>query len=176
MPKNTVVQLLPPDHLERIVHTYRYAIARQYATGLVLDAACGWGYGSAMLAEAVHVEKVIGLDEDETALWHARKLYPEVTFRNADLNATDALIECDTLVCVETIEHLQEPDRFIARAKEVVRHRVILSTPIVPTKHKNPYHLHDFTEQQVCDWFTDWRLLRGEQQYSIYFIGVWERK
>ena len=80
MPENVAIQLLPKDHVERRVHEYRYRVASKFAFGNTVYAACGWGYGSAMLARCTDVTKVVGCDQDETALWHARKLYPARDF------------------------------------------------------------------------------------------------
>ena len=43
-------------------HWHRYALAARYAAGRrVLDAACGEGYGSALLAR--HAKDVVGVDK-----------------------------------------------------------------------------------------------------------------
>ena len=55
-------------------HWHRYAFARRLAAGRrVLDAACGEGYGSAMLSEVA--ADVVGVDLDEAAVVHARSRY-----------------------------------------------------------------------------------------------------
>ena len=61
-------------------HWHRYAVAVPAAAGLrVLDAACGEGYGSALLARtAAHV---VGLDVDAEAVAHARERYARANLR-----------------------------------------------------------------------------------------------
>jgi SAM-dependent methyltransferase len=55
-------------------HWHRYAVAVPLARGLrVLDAACGEGYGSALLARSA--ASVVGVDVDAGAVAHARERY-----------------------------------------------------------------------------------------------------
>ena len=52
-----------------VEHYQRYQLACQVVSGkIVLDAACGEGYGSSLLAQ--HAKKVIGLDIDEIGRAH----------------------------------------------------------------------------------------------------------
>jgi len=66
-------------------HVHRYAFARDLVAGLnVLDAACGEGYGSALLStKAAHVT---GVDISAQAIEHASACYPSdsLTFRVSD--------------------------------------------------------------------------------------------
>ena len=58
-------------------HWHRYAFAQSFAHGKrVLDAACGEGYGSAMLARAG--AEVLGVDVDAQTVCHARARYGAV--------------------------------------------------------------------------------------------------
>jgi 2-polyprenyl-3-methyl-5-hydroxy-6-metoxy-1,4-benzoquinol methylase len=54
----------------------------------------------------------------------------------------------DSLVSLETIEHLAHPWVWLGSLSGDVK-ELILSVPIIPTKHANPFHLHDFTEADV---------------------------
>ena len=55
-------------------HWHRYVFARQLAKGKrVLDAACGEGYGSALLADVA--ASVVGADISDQAIAHARSRY-----------------------------------------------------------------------------------------------------
>src|SRR6266403_4168752 len=52
-------------------HWHRYAFARRFATGKrVLDAACGEGYGTALLSKVASA--VVGVDIDAATVAHAR--------------------------------------------------------------------------------------------------------
>src|SRR4051812_19679346 len=72
-------------------HIARYTLARQYLPkeGLVLDAACGLGYGSATLAQAGNSVRVVGIDSSAFAVDYAsrnfRPYLPNVEFRQGDV-------------------------------------------------------------------------------------------
>ncbi len=60
----------------RYEHYHRYALASIWcADERVLDAACGEGYGSALLAESAR--SVHGVDLSTAAIEHARRRYGE---------------------------------------------------------------------------------------------------
>ena len=62
------------DRKLEIEHYQRYLSVRKLAEGkCILDAACGEGYGSNILAETA--KEVIAIDLDKDAVSRARKLY-----------------------------------------------------------------------------------------------------
>ena len=98
-------------------HWHRYAFARRFARDKrVLDAACGEGYGSAMLAPAA--ASVLGVDIDEPAVAHARQRYAQhanLRFEQGDCTALacgDA--QFDLIVSFETLEHVAAQQALIA--------------------------------------------------------------
>src|SRR5688572_18887091 len=108
-----------PECVREIAHEHwhRYAFARPLARGRrVLDAACGEGYGSALLAAAGG--QVLGVDVDPAAIAHARARYagaPGLRFDVADATALDALPDASfDLVCsFETLEHVEAQERLL---------------------------------------------------------------
>ena len=137
-------------HLRRYHHACESITTRD----TVVDAACGSGYGSALLAK--RAAWVIGIDDYGDALVDAQTHYQDqrsLWFVQADLDQC-ILPACDVLVSLETVEHLRQPERFIQQVRACARREIILSTPIIPTVGKNPFHRSDFTLDQVRSWFT----------------------
>src|SRR5262252_5618642 len=90
-------------------HWHRYQFASAVASGRrVLDAACGEGYGSALLARTA--QSVVGLDIDAAAVQHARARYGKqsnLRFEQGDAIALPAFASpFDLIVSFETLEHV----------------------------------------------------------------------
>jgi SAM-dependent methyltransferase len=133
-------------------HYHRYAMARHWVKGKdVLDAACGEGYGSHLLALNAH--SVIGVDIDAQAVRHAEKTYPQdnLTFIQSDvlkLPLADNLF--DVVVSFETLEHLAEHQELLNEFKRVLKPDglILISTPDKheysdKTGFKNEYHVRE---------------------------------
>jgi SAM-dependent methyltransferase len=99
-------------------HWHRYAWARGFAQGgRVLDAACGEGYGSALLADVA--ASVVGVDISDVAVAHARARYRDranLSYLQADATALDALPDAsfDLIVSFETLEHVEAQEALVA--------------------------------------------------------------
>jgi 2-polyprenyl-3-methyl-5-hydroxy-6-metoxy-1,4-benzoquinol methylase len=139
-----------PDETEPGVvalHVKRYDFARTLCEGcVVLDAACGVGYGSALLAETA--ARVVGVDVDESALGYARTRYarPNLEFVHGDLQCLAFEDGSFDVVCAfEAIEHLDRPETFVSEAARLLRDAglFVASTPHVASTNRepeNPYH------------------------------------
>jgi SAM-dependent methyltransferase len=98
-------------------HWHRYAFTLPFARGRrVLDAACGEGYGSALLAR--EAGSVLGLDIGDAAVAHARSRYgaqPNLRFDVADCTALDHLpaASFDLIASFETLEHVEAQERML---------------------------------------------------------------
>ncbi len=115
-------------------HYHRYALASRWCKNLrTLDAACGEGYGSALLAPSA--ASVDGVDISEQAISHARQRYAElenVNYHLADCTSLPfADDEFDRVVSFETLEHLAEQDQLMAEFRRVLKPDgcLILSSP-----------------------------------------------
>jgi len=158
---------LDPDSLERLVptaldpadaaaqatlalHVERYAWAAAAAKpGRLLDCACGVGYGTAILLREAKVTAALGVDVSPDAIAHASATYggPRVRFVACDALALDDAEGFDTIVSLETIEHVADPERLVAKFASLLRPggRLVASVPTTPSVDLNPHHLHDFT-------------------------------
>lgn len=154
-------------------HIVRYHLAADQikAGDRVLDAACGLGYGSYVLAHLTQSALVLGVDGSEYAVEYAGKNFAScesrLTFQRAWL--PDHLFEFpdesfDVIVSFETLEHVQNPEGLLAEFSRLLSPggRVIVSVPNnwadETGKDPNPHHLHVYTLE----------LLRG--QMSRHFV------
>lgn len=134
-----------PDHWER----YEFA-ARHLGSGPVIDIACGCGYGSALLARAGG-GRLVGLDIDQASIEWARRHYGHAaTFDLAAENWPLPDGWARAVVCLETIEHVRAPGRFLAEAARVLAPggRLIASTPLNESETRfapaNPFHIREY--------------------------------
>ena len=88
------------------LHVARYEFAARHAHGRVLDIACGVGYGTRLLAD--RGSEAVGVDLDREAIAYATKRYgcAGVTFVAGDALAFQDGAGFDTIVSLETIEHV----------------------------------------------------------------------
>lgn len=137
-------------------HIARYILASRFVRpgDTILDAACGLGYGAAVLAANTDTTTIIGVDNSDFAIAYAAAnyaaTYPSVRFQAADLSTLAFLHDgsIDVIVSMETLEHLANPAEFLRECRRVLRPsgRAILSVPnqwVDETgKDPNPHHLH----------------------------------
>lgn len=137
--------------VEATIHLTRYLNAQPYVTGKrVLDAACGEGYGSALMKQW-GAKSVVGVDISEEAVETAKTLFSKkgieyLQHNVEELPFSDASF--DMVVSLETIEHLDHPDIFLHELRRVVKEggTIIISCPNDQyyadnvSDYSNPYH------------------------------------
>jgi cyclopropane fatty-acyl-phospholipid synthase-like methyltransferase len=164
-------------------HRQRYHFASEmFGDGeLILDIACGCGYGAAILAERGG-SSVVAVDKDASALSEGARLFPSasINFRKIDVETPfpSDLGEkkFDFAVSFETLEHLANPEKFLQRLRQVVKKdgMVMISCPngenLSEEKRKNPtnpYHFHEYTRKEFAEMV--------ENTFSdATFYGQWE--
>ncbi|HWS27165.1 MAG TPA: class I SAM-dependent methyltransferase [Xanthomonadales bacterium] len=148
-------------------HMHRYAFAATFSGGKrVLDAACGEGYGSALLARAG--AQVLGVDISADTVAHARARYADIAcldFEQADVTALDHLADAsfDLIVSFETLEHVQAQERMVAGFARLLAPggRLLISSPDKRTysdlrNYHNEFHLRELYRDELE------ALLRGQ--------------
>lgn len=167
----------PSDQATLHIHLERYEFAARNLGGeRVLDMACGCGYGTALLAERHPDKQVTGVDIDPKAIAYAQRHYqlPNLRYVCADAERFDEGQGFDSIVSLETIEHLPDPVRLVANYARLLTAggRVIASVPITPTLDGNPHHLHDFSRRSFLALFRRHRLHPSEQ--ALEQIQWWQ--
>jgi SAM-dependent methyltransferase len=115
-------------------HFHRYALAARWCAGAdVLDAACGEGYGAALLARSA--ASVIGVDISAETVAHAQGRYgtdERLKFQAEDCASLPFAADTfDRVVSFETLEHVAAQEEMLSEFKRVLRPGgfLILSSP-----------------------------------------------
>ncbi len=135
-------------------HLAAYRHARELARGRdALDAGCGEGFGTVLLAETAR--SVLGIDYAANAVAVARATYarPNLEFRQLDVLAlADLGRQFDLITNFQVIEHLSDPVRFVTAVRAALAPGGVLmiTTPNRLTSvSENPVHLHEYTAAEL---------------------------
>jgi SAM-dependent methyltransferase len=160
------VERLEPGTIEwlRFIgnHKARYRFALEFLPAgperLVIDVACGVGYGAHMIA-TTNGTRVLGIDRDRAALAIAATSFSHhaVEWRRDDCPALETLPEspcADAIVSLETLEHLEAPGAFLARCRSLLKPDapLIISTPNQLVTGHTPgdwaHHVREYTPSE----------------------------
>jgi SAM-dependent methyltransferase len=152
-PERFVPELMHGELVEA-EHLARYWWASTLVEGkVVLDAGCGVGYGSNILARS-GARQVIAVDAASAALEAAQAdVHPSVRLLQGDvrrLPLDDG--SCDVVVCFEVIEHLDDPEVALDEFARVLSPDGVLAVSS-PNRNVyvpgNPHHKHEFVPEEL---------------------------
>jgi SAM-dependent methyltransferase len=141
-------------------HWHRYSVMLPAARGRrVLDAACGEGYGSWLLAGSA--ADVVGIDVDSAAIGHAVARYaprPNLRYMQASCSALPlATGSIDLIVSFETIEHLDGQEAMLTEFRRVLAPTgaLVISSPnkaiySEETGYANEFHVRELTRNELA--------------------------
>ncbi len=139
-------------------HMLRYAWAAPAVAGKrVVDAACGSGFGTALLAHA-NAAEVVGVDLSEGCVRHCSEVWKLTNARFVEGNVED--LGCsgvgpfDVAVTFETLEHVERPERALDALRSVLSEGgvVIGSVPgETDALEANEFHLHAFDRAKLLE-------------------------
>jgi SAM-dependent methyltransferase len=135
-------------------------IAARVARGVVLDMACGEGYGSDVLSRTA--ARVVGVDGNPEAHEHAKLRYtgPNLTFEWGAVETFGEPASFDAVVFLQTIEHVIDPPAVLAHFRRILKPGgvVFVSTPnvlkLAPAGHAksdNPWHLREYRAGEFAE-------------------------
>src|SRR5208283_2387821 len=167
-------------------HWHRYAFARRFVQGKrVLDAACGEGYGTALLG--AFAKSAVGIDVDLATINHASATYGEGTrVRFMPTSCTGLPLpsaSLDVIVSFETIEHLsgeEQPDMLSEFARVLAPDGLLVISS--PNKrlysdardYVNPYHLRELYRDELSQLLgRRFPAQRWYHQRLAYWSGIW---
>lgn len=182
--KFTGERMIPEFNKEDIIyleHITRYFFAEQFVKNkVVLDAACGSGYGTYCLSKS-GAKKVIGVDISKETINYAKSKYAAKRIEFIVGNVENLPFKdgnFDVIVSMETIEHLQYPDKFLKEAKRLLKKNgfILLSTPNSLVYPKgNIFHIHEFTEKElnkkILNYFKNSKLFYQHNCISSYILN-----
>lgn len=166
-------------------HVARYNLfARHAKDRCVLDAGCGFGYGTAILSKN-HAKMVIGIDNSKKAIRYASDKYS-----HNDIKYIVADITCipfpdntfDTIYAFEAIEHIKDDNTFLTEIIRTLKDGgyAFISTPNKELSGyedgtaKNQYHFREYGlnefECLLNNHFSDVKMY-GERYSQRYLTG-----
>jgi ubiquinone/menaquinone biosynthesis C-methylase UbiE len=166
-------------------HWHRYLYATQFVNDkVVLDIACGEGYGAFLLAK--HAKKVIGIDISQEVVFRASNKYirHNLEFHIGSVAAIPLKVNeaFDIITSFETIEHVSEEDqkKFLLEVKRLLKPNglFIVSTPnkLTFSDARNcncKYHIKEFYIQEYKEFlkkFFHHIVILGQKSYPISYI------
>lgn len=152
------------QHLER----YVFATKKLRSGMLVLDVACGTGYGAKMLRD--HGCRVVGGDLDKGELAMASRDATDINFVCLDvLNLPFADEKFDAVVSFETIEHVVEGQRFLDEMRRVLKPGglFICSTPNIAYTAHPWYHVKEYEPREFFSIVLN--KFKKTEKYGQYF-------
>lgn len=168
-------------------HFDRYEFAKKYLKPdfVVLDAACGTGYGSEILSSSV--KKVVGLEISDHALNWGRQHHKKenIEFKKADLNKPIDLPDnyFDAIVSFETLEHVANQQNTLSEFKRVLKPGgiLIISSPdreIITEKGgaNNEFHINELSKSEFISLIKEYFEAEEIFGQTKYMILPWHKR
>jgi 2-polyprenyl-3-methyl-5-hydroxy-6-metoxy-1,4-benzoquinol methylase len=130
-----------------------YRLASGHARGRVLDLACGDGTGTALVHAQPDVTSVVGVDGSSETIRLAADRYaaPNLSFRSVDPLAFHDKDGFDTVISIDTLDHVRDPELLLVRLVAALRRdgALIASSPTSLRPRFERYGLAVATELAV---------------------------
>jgi len=177
-------RMVPAFHKGALVygeHITRYESVADLVRGkVILDIASGSGYGSYIMAE--HAKKVYGVDVDQSSVDYASRNYKHANIEYRIGSAEEIPLDdnsVDVVVTFETLEHIQNYEKFIQEIKRVTKPDgfAIISTPNDPEfPEDNHFHLHEFQEKELEELLKKYfKYTDFSYQYTWYYTALLDK-
>ena len=171
------------DDEDFMQHLNRYAFAKPFCTGSVLDLACGVGYGTYFLSDKTDISTIVGGDISEEAIKYAQATFAnnkthfqlesatKTTFTNNSFN---------TIISIETVEHIKEIDIFFTEATRLLNENgtFIMSLPnkkfFLDEGFENAFHFNEMYYSEL-NIFLSTYFKKNEMYYQFYPIERYNR-
>lgn len=131
-------------------HVNTWAATNHVGIPTVLDAGCGSGYGTEILADAVSI--AVGVDVDTATIEFARRCYGNRFFASP---LTDLPFDTSTfhaVACIEVLEHIEDDTGAMAEISLVTKDGglLFLTTPEASaSRPPSEYHVREYSEPHL---------------------------
>ena len=152
---------------------YRWVASKIERSDTILDAICGVGYGSYIMAIR-HPKEIQAFDVCQDAIDYANKYYSRqnIVYHTSDCHEISFQDNYfSKIVCFEAIEHIERPEEFLSNLRKWLSPQgtLYISSPnetVNPfSKERYPFHLRHWSASEfeemlneagfkVCDWFS----------------------
>ncbi len=130
-------------------------LAAELVGETVLEAGCGCGFGTAILAQTA--KTIIGTDVAEHHVAFAQVLYPRIQFDTWDIKQGPYVGQADVVVAVEVIEHIEDVEAAIRNLIASATKRVYFSSPnrnnkgLGQGRPHNNFHVKEYTPEEIIE-------------------------
>ncbi|HMS32097.1 MAG TPA: class I SAM-dependent methyltransferase [Candidatus Saccharibacteria bacterium] len=170
-------RMVPEFHKNNLFyseHLQRYQAAKPLIKDkVVLDIACGSGYGTYMLAK--EAKKIYGVDVSPEAVRYAKDNYDHKNITYTSGSGTNIPLDSasvDVVTTFETIEHIDDYEQFVREIKRVLKPDglLIISTPNDSEYGEgNHFHIHEFEHEELKG-----LLFKYFKNQKNYFQSTWK--
>lgn len=132
--------------------------------GKVLDVSCGLGHMVRFLKARFPKSDIYGCDFSSFAIEKCKELSNDTFFISDCYSFYKQHKDFDYIVCNETIEHLDKPEKLLEAIKKGLKigGKCIITTPIKGFYPKEPDHVREFFQSEMTEmmnkYFSDVRL------------------
>ncbi len=141
-------------------HKNRYRLALNYIqhNTIILDMACGIGYGSYIIATKKKIKQIDSVDISQEAIAYAKKYYGKSNINFIQGNALTLILKedkYDVAISFETIEHVEDDNSLLQQFYRALKKDgfLICSTPNEKNmpfdKIKFPHHIKHYEPKKI---------------------------
>jgi ubiquinone/menaquinone biosynthesis C-methylase UbiE len=161
-------------------HTHRYELASILARGIVVDCACGIGYGSEILFRQGMVKSYLGIDPSADTIQYAKDNFggEGVYFELGSLESNScADFSVDRFLMFETLEHTENPHVALENVRRCLKQDGLLIGSVPSAEYEalcgsiygpNPFHLQRFSKEQIVSLLGEY--FESVQIFSMEFV------
>jgi 2-polyprenyl-3-methyl-5-hydroxy-6-metoxy-1,4-benzoquinol methylase len=166
MKTEETVERVVPDTRSWVLYGYehlqRYTFIQEFIRNkIILDAACGSGYGSFLLATEGNAKFVVGMDISEEAISYCKRYNnSNLSYRLGDcMQLTNLKEKFEVVISFETVEHLSNPREFFNQVNQILLPggMFICSTPnklrLSGAGNINPFHPSELSYEEFKNTF-----------------------